>query len=71
MTLHFKPVVSLCIDLMKLKRILHTKKKASENKTEEKTESVMSALTPGLCFDFHPTVSCEQTLSCKGAVKAD
>lgn len=45
---------------MKLKRFLHTKKKAAGNKTEQKTESVLSALTPGLCFDFHPTVSCSQ-----------
>ncbi|XP_075934556.1 dynein axonemal intermediate chain 4 [Anarhichas minor] len=37
-----------CIDLMKLKKIQSTKKKA---------ESVLSALTPGLCFDFHPTES--------------
>ncbi|XP_031733063.1 WD repeat-containing protein 78-like [Anarrhichthys ocellatus] len=37
-----------CIDLMKLKKIQSTKKKA---------ENVLSALTPGLCFDFHPTES--------------
>lgn len=58
-----EPVLSLCIDLMKLKRIIHKKKKAAGNKTEEKTQSVMSALTPGLCFDFHPTVSYKQKLS--------
>ncbi|XP_076600849.1 dynein axonemal intermediate chain 4 [Chaetodon auriga] len=46
-----------CIDLMKLKKIQNTKKKAGGNKTENKTESVLSALTPGLCFDFHPTDS--------------
>ncbi|XP_040911473.1 dynein intermediate chain 4, axonemal-like [Toxotes jaculatrix] len=46
-----------CIDLMKLKRIHNTKKKAGRNNTEKKTESVLSALTPGLCFDFHPTDS--------------
>ncbi|XP_034468588.1 WD repeat-containing protein 78 isoform X3 [Hippoglossus hippoglossus] len=44
-----------CIDLMKLKRIHNMKKKAGRNK--DKTESVLSALTPGLCFDFHPTDS--------------
>uniref|UniRef100_A0A8C4GD73 Dynein axonemal intermediate chain 4 n=1 Tax=Dicentrarchus labrax TaxID=13489 RepID=A0A8C4GD73_DICLA len=32
-----------CIELMKLKKIHNTKKK-----------SVLSALSPGLCFDFHP-----------------
>ncbi|XP_044076026.1 dynein axonemal intermediate chain 4-like [Siniperca chuatsi] len=42
-----------CIDLMKLKKIHNTKKKAGGNKTE----NVVSALTPGLCFDFHPTDS--------------
>ncbi|XP_037644614.1 dynein intermediate chain 4, axonemal isoform X2 [Sebastes umbrosus] len=40
-----------CIDLMKLKRIHNTKKKAGGTKTD----SVVSPLTPGLCFDFHPT----------------
>ncbi|KAK9539508.1 hypothetical protein VZT92_004609 [Zoarces viviparus] len=42
-----------CIDLMKLKKIQSTKKKAGGTKAE----SVLSALTPGLCFDFHPTDS--------------
>ncbi|XP_029309687.1 WD repeat-containing protein 78-like isoform X2 [Cottoperca gobio] len=42
-----------CIDLMKLKKIHNIKKKAGGIKTE----SVVSALTPGLCFDFHPTDS--------------
>lgn len=43
----------MVIDLMKLKKIQHTKKKAGGTRTE----SVLSALTPGLCLDFHPTVS--------------
>ncbi|KAG7524804.1 hypothetical protein JOB18_017068 [Solea senegalensis] len=42
-----------CNDLMKLKRIHNTKKKAGV----KKIESVLSVLTPGLCFDFHPTDS--------------
>ncbi|XP_077955007.1 dynein axonemal intermediate chain 4 isoform X2 [Gasterosteus aculeatus] len=42
-----------CTDLMKLKKIQHTKKKAGGTRTE----SVLSALTPGLCLDFHPTDS--------------
>lgn len=42
-----------CIELMKLKKVLTQKKKAGEHKTD----SVLSALTPGLCFDFHPTDS--------------
>ncbi|XP_038574870.1 dynein intermediate chain 4, axonemal-like [Micropterus salmoides] len=42
-----------CIDLMKLKKIRNTAKKAGGNRTE----SVLSALIPGLCFDFHPTDS--------------
>ncbi|XP_073346892.1 dynein axonemal intermediate chain 4 [Pagrus major] len=42
-----------CIELMKLKKVLTQKKKARE----KKTDSVLSALTPGLCFDFHPTDS--------------
>ncbi|XP_026229533.1 WD repeat-containing protein 78, partial [Anabas testudineus] len=46
-----------CIDLMKIKRIHNTKKKGGGNNTEKKTESVLSALTPGLCFDFHPVDS--------------
>ncbi|XP_070701689.1 dynein axonemal intermediate chain 4-like [Pempheris klunzingeri] len=40
-----------CIDLMKLKKIDSPKKKAGG----KQTDSVLSALTPGLCFDFHPT----------------
>ncbi|XP_069367195.1 dynein axonemal intermediate chain 4 isoform X2 [Paralichthys olivaceus] len=44
-----------CIDIMKLKRIHNIRKKAGGN--TDKTESVLSALTPGLCFDFHPTDS--------------
>uniref|UniRef100_A0A8C9XDZ3 Dynein axonemal intermediate chain 4 n=1 Tax=Sander lucioperca TaxID=283035 RepID=A0A8C9XDZ3_SANLU len=44
-----------CIDLMKLKKSHNTKKKAGGTTTGKKTESVLSALTPGLCFDFHPT----------------
>ncbi|KAK2843981.1 hypothetical protein Q5P01_010640 [Channa striata] len=39
-----------CIDLMKL----NTKKKRGKSNTAKKTESVLPALTPGLCFDFHP-----------------
>ncbi|KAM8728795.1 dynein axonemal intermediate chain 4 [Acanthopagrus schlegelii] len=42
-----------CIELMKLKKVLNQRKKAGEHKTD----SVLSALTPGLCFDFHPTDS--------------
>uniref|UniRef100_A0A3Q0R1H1 Dynein axonemal intermediate chain 4 n=1 Tax=Amphilophus citrinellus TaxID=61819 RepID=A0A3Q0R1H1_AMPCI len=45
-----------CTDVMKLKRIQNTKK-AGRNKTETMTGSVLTALTPGLCFDFHPTDS--------------
>ena len=46
---------------MKFDNISHTNTvnlRAGGNKTEEKAKSVPSALTPGLCFDFHPTVSC-------------
>ncbi|XP_068427679.1 dynein axonemal intermediate chain 4 isoform X4 [Clinocottus analis] len=42
-----------CIDLMKLKKTQLAKKKVGGTKTD----SVLSALTPGLCFDFHPTDS--------------
>ncbi|KAM8850820.1 dynein axonemal intermediate chain 4 [Spinachia spinachia] len=42
-----------CTDLMKLKKNQHTKKKAGGTRTE----SVLSALTPGLCLDFNPTDS--------------
>lgn len=43
---------------MKLKRIQKNTKKAAGNK--KKTESVLSAMTPGLCVDFHPIVSWPQ-----------
>ncbi|KAM9349995.1 dynein axonemal intermediate chain 4 [Symphorus nematophorus] len=46
-----------CIELMKLKKMRNSKKKAGGNETEQKIESVLTALTPGLCFDFHPTDS--------------
>ncbi|KAF7223108.1 dynein axonemal intermediate chain 4 [Nothobranchius furzeri] len=46
-----------CADVMKLKRINHKKKKDGKNETGKATESVLSALIPGLCFDFHPTDS--------------
>lgn len=49
-------------DVMKLKRIHNTKKKARGNNTE-KTGSVLTAMTPGLCFDFYPTVRVEHTSS--------
>uniref|UniRef100_A0A3B4X930 Dynein axonemal intermediate chain 4 n=1 Tax=Seriola lalandi dorsalis TaxID=1841481 RepID=A0A3B4X930_SERLL len=42
-----------CTDVMKLKRIHNTRK----NNKGQRTESVLSALTPGLCVDFHPTDS--------------
>lgn len=42
---------------MKLNKVLPTKKR----KMEQKTESVLSAVTSGLCFDFHPTVSLSKT----------
>ncbi|XP_071346282.1 dynein axonemal intermediate chain 4-like isoform X2 [Trachinotus anak] len=42
-----------CTDLMKLKRIHNPKR----NNKGQRTESVLSALTPGLCVDFHPTDS--------------
>nr|XP_020475248.1 WD repeat-containing protein 78 isoform X5 [Monopterus albus] len=41
-----------CTELMKLERVHNKKKKAGGNGTEKK--SVLSELTPGLCFDFHP-----------------
>ncbi|CAI5661353.1 unnamed protein product [Oreochromis niloticus] len=46
-----------CIDLMKLRRIQNTETKAGGKRTEMMAESVLTALTPGLCFDFHPTDS--------------
>ncbi|KAM9845029.1 dynein axonemal intermediate chain 4 [Aulostomus maculatus] len=42
-----------CIDLMKLKRFRNNKK-AEGKLTEKSAESLLSAWTPGLCFDFHP-----------------
>nr|XP_046264360.1 dynein axonemal intermediate chain 4 isoform X2 [Scatophagus argus] len=39
-----------CIDVMKLKKI-------GGNKTDKKTDTVLSVLTPGLCFDLHSTNS--------------
>ncbi|KAM7415026.1 hypothetical protein PAMA_019718 [Pampus argenteus] len=44
-----------CIDLMKLKRIKDNKKEAAGSK--KKTINMGSAVTPGLCVDFHPTDS--------------
>ncbi|XP_059191639.1 dynein axonemal intermediate chain 4-like [Centropristis striata] len=45
-----------CIDLMKLKKTNDSQKKAPENKKmKKKMDSFVSTLTPGLCFDFHPT----------------
>ncbi|MED6279186.1 hypothetical protein CHARACLAT_031905, partial [Characodon lateralis] len=46
-----------CTELMKLKRINNTQRMAEQNKQEKTAECVLSALTPGLCFDFHPTDS--------------
>nr|XP_014265059.2 WD repeat-containing protein 78 isoform X2 [Maylandia zebra] len=46
-----------CIDLMKLRRIQNTETQTGGKRTEMMTESVLTALTPGLCFDFHPTDS--------------
>ncbi|KAM4728041.1 dynein axonemal intermediate chain 4 isoform 2-T2 [Anableps anableps] len=46
-----------CTDLMKLKRINNTLRRAEQKKSEKTAESVLSVLTPGLCFDFHPTDS--------------
>ncbi|XP_028282954.1 dynein axonemal intermediate chain 4 [Parambassis ranga] len=46
-----------CIDLMKIKRIVNIKNKAGMSSAVKTTESVLSSLTPGLCFDFHPTDS--------------
>nr|CAG5954931.1 unnamed protein product [Menidia menidia]CAG5955483.1 unnamed protein product [Menidia menidia] len=44
-----------CIDLMKLDKISNTKRKSGGNKTKETRKKILSAVTPGLCFDFHPT----------------
>uniref|UniRef100_A0A3B4GH50 Dynein axonemal intermediate chain 4 n=1 Tax=Pundamilia nyererei TaxID=303518 RepID=A0A3B4GH50_9CICH len=46
-----------CIDLMKLRRIQNTETQTGGKRTEMMTERVLTALTPGLCFDFHPTDS--------------
>ncbi|XP_072296618.1 dynein axonemal intermediate chain 4 [Eucyclogobius newberryi] len=43
-----------CIDMMKLKRVKSAKRNATENRSETKPENILSALTPGMCFDFHP-----------------
>ncbi|TNN27313.1 WD repeat-containing protein 78 [Liparis tanakae] len=50
-----RDVTVLCLlsDLMKLKKVQSTKKKAGGTQTD----GVLSALTPGLCLDFHPTDS--------------
>ncbi|XP_068197577.1 dynein axonemal intermediate chain 4 [Antennarius striatus] len=45
-----------CLDVMKIKKTLNTKN-AGGNKKEMKTDCIQSVLTPGLCFDFHPTDS--------------
>ncbi|XP_035993731.1 WD repeat-containing protein 78 [Fundulus heteroclitus] len=42
-----------CTDLMKLKRSNNTQRKTGQ-KPEKMAECGLSALTPGLCFDFHP-----------------
>ncbi|KAM9789891.1 dynein axonemal intermediate chain 4 [Neosynchiropus ocellatus] len=44
-----------CQDLMKLKRLSTIK--AVGNKTRKNTESLLSAHTAGMCFDFHPSDS--------------
>ncbi|KAK0151733.1 WD repeat-containing protein 78 [Merluccius polli] len=44
-----------CTDLMKLKRMHVERKRAGEK--ERKPEALISKLTPGLCFDFHPQES--------------
>lgn len=46
-----------CTDMMKLRRMKSAKKNMRGNRTETKPENILSALTPGLCFDFHPTES--------------
>ncbi|KAJ0059322.1 hypothetical protein NL108_015507, partial [Boleophthalmus pectinirostris] len=46
-----------CTDMMKLKRVKSAKKNNAENKNETKPENILSALTPGMCFDFHPKES--------------
>uniref|UniRef100_A0A3Q1AS69 Dynein axonemal intermediate chain 4 n=1 Tax=Amphiprion ocellaris TaxID=80972 RepID=A0A3Q1AS69_AMPOC len=42
-----------CTDLMMLKKVT-TMKRPGGNKTDKTEENVLSVLTPGLCFDFHP-----------------
>ncbi|XP_032421476.1 WD repeat-containing protein 78 isoform X1 [Xiphophorus hellerii] len=44
-----------CTDLMKLKKMNNTLRKTEQNKPEKTAECVLSVLTPGLCFDFHPS----------------
>uniref|UniRef100_A0A3B5LH66 Dynein axonemal intermediate chain 4 n=1 Tax=Xiphophorus couchianus TaxID=32473 RepID=A0A3B5LH66_9TELE len=46
-----------CTDLMKLKKMNNTLRKTEQNKPEKTAECVLSVLTPGLCFDFHPSDS--------------
>ncbi|XP_056913206.1 dynein axonemal intermediate chain 4 isoform X1 [Takifugu flavidus] len=47
-----------CVELMKLSRVLHTQK-STGNTTGDKSEQncVLTSLTPGLTFDFHPVDS--------------
>lgn len=45
---------------MKLKKMNNTLRKTEQNKPEKTAECVLSVLTPGLCFDFHPSVSCSR-----------
>ncbi|KAK7879829.1 hypothetical protein WMY93_033499, partial [Mugilogobius chulae] len=41
--------------MMRLKRVKSAKRSSSsENKGETKPENILSALTPGMCFHFHP-----------------
>ncbi|XP_022059983.1 dynein axonemal intermediate chain 4 isoform X2 [Acanthochromis polyacanthus] len=42
-----------CTDLMMLKKVT-TMKRPGGNKTNQTKENILSVLTPGLCFDFHP-----------------
>ncbi|XP_034038575.1 WD repeat-containing protein 78 [Thalassophryne amazonica] len=42
-----------CTDLLKLKKMPKSLKKAAET-NKENTDSFLSSLSPGLCFDFHP-----------------
>lgn len=54
-----KAAVCFLIELMKLGRVLHKHKKSTGNTTGDKSEQdcVLTSLTPGLTFDFHPVVS--------------